>query len=183
MNLIDLALQLCSAAVLFGWGFLGLYLLGIRLPKLKPKDWLHGAGLAALIGLPGLGFYLASVHFGLSKQVIPSELNSWWEVPVLLLYSGANAFGEEIVVVAWLITRLKQLEIKTPTALGLSAVLRGSYHLYQGISAGFGNIIMGIIFGGYFLKTGKIWPLILGHFLIDAVAFVGYAALGDKLGF
>ena len=183
VNLIDLALQLCSAAVLFGWGFLGLYLLGIRLPKLKPKDWLHGAGLAALIGLPGLGFYLASVHFGLSKQVIPSELNSWWEVPVLLLYSGANAFGEEIVVVAWLITRLKQLEIKTPTALGLSAVLRGSYHLYQGISAGFGNIIMGIIFGGYFLKTGKIWPLILGHFLIDAVAFVGYAALGDILGF
>lgn len=182
VNLIDLALQLCSAAVLFGWGFLGLYLLGIRLPKLSRKDWLHGAGLAALIGLPGLGFYLTAVQLGLSKQVIPSELSSWWEAPVLLLYSGANAFGEEIVVVLWLITRLKQLGVSTYTTLGISAVLRGSYHLYQGISAGFGNIIMGIIFSGYFLKTGKIWPLVLGHFLIDAVAFVGYAILGDKLG-
>ena len=183
VNLIDLALQLCSAAVLFAWGFLGLYLLGIKLPKLSCKDWLHGAGLAAVIGLPGLGFYLAAVHFGLSKQVIPSDLNSWWEAPILLIYSGANAFGEEIVVVLWLITRLKQLGLAAPTALGASAVLRGSYHLYQGISAGFGNIIMGIVFGGYFLKTGKIWPLVLGHFLIDAVAFVGYAILGDKLGF
>ncbi len=180
--IIDVALQLCSAAVLFGWGFLALYLLGQQLSQPRLRDWGQGAGLAALIGLPGLVFYLGAVRWGFSKQVVPSTLEGWWEAPVLLIYSGANAFGEEIVVVLWLVTRLRQLGVSAPVALGASAILRGSYHLYQGVSAGVGNIIMGLVFGGFYLKTGKVWPLVLAHFLIDAVAFVGYAAIGEKLG-
>ena len=56
-------------------------------------------------------------------------------------------------------------------------MLRGSYHLYQGISAGLGNIVMGVVFAWYFHKTGRIWPLIIAHFLIDAVAFIAYPLL------
>ena len=138
----------------------------------------------ALIGIPGLVFYLSAVHFGFSKQVVPSTLDdAWWEIIVLLIWSAANAFSEEIVVVMWLLTRLQQLRIPPWVALLLSAVLRGSYHLYQGWSAGLGNIIMGLIFGAYYLKTRRVWPLILGHFLIDAVAFVGYSLLRGHLSF
>ena len=170
---IDLAMQLCSSAMLFSWGFLALYLLRESIfSRWRPKAILEGAGLAALIGIPGLVFYLSAVHFGFSKQVVPSTLDdAWWEIIVLLIWSAANAFSEEIVVVMWLITLL------------LSAVLRGSYHLYQGWSAGLGNIIMGLIFGAYYLKTRRVWPLILGHFLIDAVAFVGYSLLRGHLSF
>lgn len=182
---IDLAMQLCSSAMLFSWGFLALYLLHESIfSRWRPKAILEGAGLAALIGIPGLVFYLSAVHFGFSKQVVPSTLDdAWWEIIVLLIWSAANAFSEEIVVVMWLITRLQQLRIPPWVALLLSAVLRGSYHLYQGWSAGLGNIIMGLIFGTYYLKTRRVWPLILGHFLIDAVAFVGYSLLRGHLSF
>ena len=182
---IDLAMQLCSSAMLFSWGFLALYLLRESIfSRWRPKAILEGAGLAALIGIPGLVFYLSAVHFGFSKQVVPSTLDdAWWEIIVLLIWSAANAFSEEIVVVMWLITRLQQLRIPPWVALLLSAVLRGSYHLYQGWSAGLGNIIMELIFGAYYLKTRRVWPLILGHFLIDAVAFVGYSLLRGHLSF
>ncbi|NLZ58860.1 MAG: CPBP family intramembrane metalloprotease [Corynebacterium sp.] len=178
---LDLALQLCSAGVLFSWGALAIYLLAEKFTWIKPTDWAWGAGLAALIGIPGLIFYASAVHLGLSKQVVPTTLESWWEIPVLLLWSAANAFAEEIVVVLWLLTRLKGLGWSVPWMIVASAVLRGSYHLYQGVSAGFGNIIMGVLFAWFYHRTGKVWPLVIAHFLIDAVAFVGYAALGGDL--
>lgn len=183
---LDIALQVCSALMLCAWAALAGYLLwssgdwrwhGVRNHLPDAAAWRHGAALAALIGIPGLGLYVLALHMGWSKQVIPTSMEeSWWEVPVLLLYSLANAIAEEVVVVTFLLTRLRQMRVPWGYAIGASAVLRGSYHLYQGVSAGFGNIIMGLIFAAYYAKTGKVWPLILGHFLIDAVAFVGYAA-------
>ncbi|AKE42152.1 metal-dependent membrane protease [Corynebacterium kutscheri] len=203
---IDLALQLSSAAVLFGWGFLALYLLSAPLlfttknsvskeesshhllaPILRffaAKDLLQGGALAALIGFPGLLLYVAAIKFGWSKQVIPTTFDHlWWEIPVILLWSAANAFAEEVVVVMWFITRLRQLGNSVPVAIMYSAILRGSYHLYQGASAGLGNLIMGLIFGFFFYKTGRIWPLIIGHLAIDVVAFIGYALLDGNLSF
>ncbi|MCK7638222.1 CPBP family intramembrane glutamic endopeptidase [Corynebacterium pygosceleis] len=183
---LDLALQLCSASVLTGWGLLVLFLLagdGIRMSALRAGDWFRGAGLAALIGVPGLVFYLGAVHVGFSRQVVPTTLDAvWWQAPVLLVWSFANAFAEETVVVFWLVTRLRQLGWSTPAVIGASALLRGSYHLYQGFSAGLGNIVMGIVFAWFFTRTRRVWPLIVAHFAIDAVAFVGYSTLVEPLG-
>ena len=183
---LDLALQLCSASVLAGWGLLALFLLsgsGVRLLPLRRGDWLRGAGLAALIGVPGLVFYLTALHLGLSRQVVPTTLDSvWWQAPVLLVWSFANAFAEETVVVFWLLTRLRQLGWSTPAVIASSALLRGSYHLYQGFSAGLGNILMGLLFAWLYTRTRRVWPLIVAHFLIDAVAFVGYSTLVEPLG-
>ena len=99
------------------------------------------------------------------------------QIPTSLLWSFANGFGEEVVVVMYLVTRLRQLGWKPWQFIAASAALRGSYHLYQGVSAGFGNIVMGVVFAWYFHKTGRVWPLIIAHFLIDAVAFVAYPLL------
>lgn len=172
---LDLALQLCSAGTLFAWGALALFLLGQRLALPRVGDWGRGAVLAAVIGLPGLALYVVSLHFGWTKEVVPAT--EAVQVPTLLLWSFANAFGEEVVVVMWFVTRLRQLGWAPWAAIAASSVLRGSYHLYQGVSAGFGNIVMGVVFGAYYHRTGKVWPLILGHFLIDAFAFVGYQYL------
>lgn len=183
---LDPILQLISSGVLFAWGGLAVFLLLRHLPtpalvrswRLRGRDWLHGAGLAALIGLPGLAFYLGAVHLGLSKQVVPTGLDeSWWRIPLLIVNSWVNGFAEELVVVAWLSTRLRQLRISWAWVFAASALLRGSYHLYQGYSAGLGNVIMGVIYLWYFKRTGRIWPLVIGHGLIDTVAFVGYAVL------
>lgn len=172
---LDLALQATSALTLFAWGGLAWFLLEERWRWPRWTDLWRGAGFAALIGLPGLAFYVAAVHLGLSKVVVPTTAAV--QIPTSLLWSFANGFGEEIVVVMYLVTRLKQLGWKPWQCIAASAVLRGSYHLYQGVSAGVGNIVMGVIFAWYFHKTGRVWPLILAHFFIDAVAFIAYPLL------
>ena len=46
---IDLAMQLCSSAMLFSWGFLALYLLHESIfSRWRPKAILEGAGLAEI---------------------------------------------------------------------------------------------------------------------------------------
>lgn len=172
---LDLALQATSALTLFAWGGLAWYLLEEKWRWPKWGDLARGAGFAALIGLPGLAFYVAAVHLGLSKVVVPAT--SAVQIPTSLLWAFANGFGEEFVVVAYLCTRLKQFGWKPWQVIAASAVLRGSYHLYQGISAGIGNIVMGVVFAWYFQRTGKVWPLVLAHFLIDAVAYIAYPLL------
>lgn len=172
---LDLALQAASALTLFAWGALALFLLGRRLSLPSLSDWPRGAALAAVIGLPGLALYVAALHFGWTREVVVATDAA--QLPTLLVWSAANAFGEETVVVLWLLTRLKQLGLSPAAAIASSAVLRGTYHLYQGVSAGLGNVVMGVVYAGYFHATGRIWPLILGHFLIDATAYLGYQFL------
>ena len=173
--LLDIAMHVVSSATLVAYGALALYLLG-RVPRWRRGDGLWGVGLAALIGLPGAALYFAAVHLGWSKEVVPAQFDdAFWQVPVLLVAAAATAWAEELVVVHYLLTRLQQLGVSPVWALCASAVLRGSYHLYQGVSAGFGNVAMGLIFGYFYHRTGRIWPLMAAHFVIDAVAFLGYA--------
>ena len=62
-----------------------------------------------------------------------------------------------------------------------SAVVRGSYHLYQGFGGFVGNVVMGLLFGWLYLRWRRTMPLVAAHTLIDAVAFVGYALLRGKV--
>ncbi|OBB90224.1 CPBP family intramembrane glutamic endopeptidase [Mycolicibacterium peregrinum] len=190
-DLIDLGLHLAVILQLLAWGALALYLLwrsgfgpsknGLSRPQWR-ADGLGGLGLALLIGLPGLGFYVLARVLGLSADVEPAELyDTWWRIPVLLGVAFANGWAEEIIVVGFLLTRLRQLDVSPGRALIISSLLRGAYHLYQGYSAGLGNVVMGLVFGYAWQRTGRLWPLIIAHTLIDAVAFVGYALVADHL--
>jgi membrane protease YdiL (CAAX protease family) len=191
-DLIDLGLNLVSIAGLLAWGALGLYLLarsdirprdiGLRRPRWG-ADVLGGVGLAALIGVPGLGLYALARALGLSAAVVPTTLtDTWWRIPVLILAAFANGWAEEVIVVGYLMTRLRQLGMGSIGTLVCSSALRGAYHLYQGFSAGLGNFAMGIVFGLVWRRSGRLWPLIVAHGLIDTVAFVGYALVADHLG-
>jgi membrane protease YdiL (CAAX protease family) len=143
-----------------------------------------GLGLAAVIGVPGLGLYLAARALGLNTTVAPANLpHVWWAVPVLLLAAVANAVLEEVVVVGYLMTRLGDLGWRVVSAVAASALLRGSYHLYQGFGAFVGNAAMGVVFALFFVRTRRLFPLVIAHALIDAVVFIGYLVLHGKLGF
>ncbi|MCV7217751.1 CPBP family intramembrane metalloprotease [Mycobacterium crocinum] len=191
-DLINLGLNLASVAQLVAWGALGLYLLWrsgtsptrLGLGRVRWRaDVLGGLGLAALIGIPGLLLYLAARWLGMNAQVEPTALHdSWWRIPVLIFSAFANGFAEEVVVVGYLITRLKQSGLSQNRAILASSVLRGLYHLYQGFGAGLGNFAMGLVFGYAWCRTGRLWPLVIAHGVIDTVAFVGYVALAGHLG-
>ncbi|MGI8695757.1 MAG: CPBP family intramembrane glutamic endopeptidase [Mycobacteriales bacterium] len=145
----------------------------------RPRgDLLRGAALAMLIGVPGLGIYLAAHALGIGLSVVPESLPAvWWRYPVLVLAAVQNAVLEEVVVVGYLLTRLDDLGWRRSRALGASALLRGTYHLYQGFGGFVGNALMGVIFGWIFQRTKRIGPLVVAHALIDTVTFVGYALL------
>ena len=192
-DLIDLGLNLAVVFQLVAWG------VPRRIPVVAQRLWptpdrpgpaatgepdlLGGLGLAALIGLPGLGLYVAARALGLSAYVEPAELyDTWWRIPVLLIAAFANGWAEEVIVVAFLLTRLRQLRVNPVAALLVSSLLRGAYHLYQGFSAGLGNVVMGLVFAYVWRRTGRLWPLIIAHGVIDSVAYVGYALAAGHLG-
>ncbi len=156
---------------------------GLR-PRRLGRDFGIGLGLAAGIGIPGLAFYLASRWLGIDTNVIPEALPlSWWASPVLVLAAMQNALLEEVVVVGYLTNRLRELEWGTWSIVVASALLRGSYHLYQGFGGFIGNAVMGIVFASFFLKYKRVGPLVFAHAIIDSVAFVGYAFLKGHLPF
>lgn len=143
----------------------------------------RGVLVAAGIGSAGLAFYLVAVEAGLNLTVVPESLPAvWWKFPVLILSAMQNSVLEEVIVVGYLLRRLDQLGWSPLAALVGSSVLRGSYHLYQGIGGFIGNIVMGAVFVLLYRRWGRVGPLVVAHTLLDVGAFVGYAVLAGKVG-
>jgi len=185
---LDLTYQLVSIGFALVPVALALYLLSaggrsavrrIGLDLSRPwRDLGVGVGLAALIGIPGLGLYAVGRLLGISVQVQASALNAaWWTIPVLVLSALQNALLEEVVVVGYLMERLRDLRWRAPAVLVTSALLRGSYHLYQGWGAFLGNAVMGLVFAEWYRRRRRVMPLVVAHTVMDLVVFVGYALI------
>jgi uncharacterized protein len=183
-----------------------LRLFGLDLRRAGP-DWGWGIGLFLAIGVGTLGVYALGRAAGLTTAIVGSALNDyWWSTPVLLLSALRHALLEEVIVVAWLFDRLGYLQQLTsgldPLRPGLAggtrtwangafvplspvavvawcAVLRGAYHLYQGVGPGIGNLLMGLAFGALYLRYRRVMPLVIAHFLLDAAGFVAYPLLAE----
>lgn len=183
---VDLLSQLASILLSLVPILLALYFL--RQDKislgLRPnwKDLFHALGLAAVIGVPGIGLYFLALELGLTSTIVPSSLGEhFWTVPVLLLAALRAGVLEEIIAVGFV---MKKLKLISPTlslvlVIVISALFRASYHLYQGYSAFLGNFVMGLVFAYYFHKTGRVAPLVIAHTVMNSVVFIGYPLLGS----
>ena len=139
------------------------------------RDSAAGVGLAALIGIPGLGLYLLGRELDITVTVVPTALTTyWWTIPMLIALALRAGLLEEVIAVGYLFARLRELGVSTWGIILIQSFLRASYHLYQGFGAFAGNFVMGLIFGWIYARTGRLAPLIIGHTVIDIVAFVGY---------
>ena len=196
---LDLAYQLVSIALGVVPAFLALHLLTSRpgpgvaatahgehpayrvvgFDLRKPlQDTVRGAALAAAIGLPGLALYAAAKAIGINTTVAAANLaGAWWTIPVLVLAAAQNAILEEVVMVAYLFRRWAQAGWNQWTIIVVSALIRGSYHLYQGFGGFVGNLAMGLVFGWIYLRTKRIGPLVAAHIILDLFAFVGYSLI------
>lgn len=154
--------------------------LGLSRPQGRGGLWwlresAGGLGLAAAIGIPGLALYLGAKELGINATVVASDLDAyWWTVPVLVLSALRAALGEELIVVAYLFNRLRRLGVGPVATVVSSALLRGSYHLYQGFGGFVGNVAMGLVFGWAYHRWGRSLPLIAAHWVLDIVSFAGY---------
>jgi membrane protease YdiL (CAAX protease family) len=189
---LDLAYQLAGIGLALVPVLLALHLLrredphpaaAMGLDLRRPaQDVILGLGLTAVIGIPGLGLYVLSRELGLNTTVSAANLvDVWWAVPVLVLAAMQNAVLEEVVMVGYLFRRWAQAGWGTWQIIVASALIRGTYHLYQGVGGFVGNAVMGVVFGWLYTRTRRVMPLVIAHTVLDVVAFVGYALLRDRL--
>jgi membrane protease YdiL (CAAX protease family) len=155
----------------------------IGVDRTRPADdarWT--VGLAVLVGGVGLLGLFAAKWLGINRDlIVGGGATRWWDVGLLVLQAAGTAISEEVIVCGYLLHRLQQLGWKDNTALVVASLVRGSYHLYQGFGGATANFVLGLFFGRIFQRRGRLVPLILAHFLIDAVAFVGYVELKNHV--
>lgn len=167
-----LALYLLATPALGGLRRIGL---DLRRPRF---DLLAGVGLTALIGIPGLGLYELARALGQNLHVSTDGLGgAWYAVPLLIVSALRAALQEEVIVIGYLAERLRELRWRTWAIVLGPALLRGSYHLYQGWGGFLGNAAMGVVFGLFYQRYGRTAPLVVAHFILDVVSFVGVAVL------
>lgn len=187
---LDLAYQVANIVLPLMPAFLALYLLWLSGDRRRVgfdlrRPWFDlGRGFAvfAAIGVPGLAFYYAARYLGINTDVQPANLAAhWWTIPAYAGLALMNGVLEEVVMLAYLITRLRQLRWAPWAAVLTSAAIRGTYHLYQGYGGGIGNLVMGLAFGALFLRWRRAGPLVVAHVLLDLASFIGYALLAPYL--
>ena len=156
---------------------------GIGVDASRPgRDLGYGALVAACIGGSGLAFYLGAHAAGLAVTIVPTTLPAiWWRIPVLVGSAWENAIVEEITWNGYLLRRFDQLGWGERRSDATSALIRGSYHLYQGFGGFVGNFVMGMIFARLYRRWGRVMPLLVAHGLIDTTAFVGYVLLAGHV--
>ncbi len=146
------------------------------------RDLTRGTALAALVGLTGLLLYLVANAFGLNRDVVPAPPGApWWAILVIVLGAARSALEEEVIIVGYLLRRLDQLGWAPWVALGASALIRATFHLYQGWGGFVGNLAMGLLFGRIYQLRRRTMPLVVAHFLINVTAGIGYLMLRGKV--
>ena len=177
-QLLDIAFSLAPVLLVcfLLWSPRRPHLARLGLSGFRPAgDGIRGLTLALIIGLGGLAVYLGARALDLGVAVNPAGLDAhWWTVPVLLLSALRAGLQEEVVVLGYLFARLRDVGWSTWQIILGAALLRGSYHLYQGFGGFVGNVIMGVIFGWLYTRWGRVLPFIIAHAVIDAAIFVGY---------
>jgi membrane protease YdiL (CAAX protease family) len=85
-----------------------------------------------------------------------------------LFVSAVTAINEELIVNAYLMTRLSQLAWRPWPALALSLTLRTSYHAYYGLALLL-TVPFGFVATRSFQRSGRIGRAIIAHFVNDAI--------------
>jgi len=90
-----------------------------------------------------------------------------------LLDEAARRLGivEETVVLAFLVTTLRQARRPLPEVVLVAVLLRCSYHDYYGPGVA-GIAVWAAVFVWLFLRAGSVIPLIVVHFLWDVTQFL-----------
>ncbi|KRA21120.1 MULTISPECIES: type II CAAX endopeptidase family protein [unclassified Lysobacter] len=92
----------------------------------------------------------------------------------ILATSAVNGFYEEIFVCGYVLVALRERWGLWP-AIHVSTAIRVAYHLYQGSAGVLGIVPLGLLFAGWYARTGRLWPVILAHVLLDVIALAALA--------
>lgn len=96
------------------------------------------------------------------------NLQSGWITWILIVV--INSVYEETLIIGYLFKRLEKYH--PVLVIGFSAMIRISYHTYQGWVGVFVILCTGLIFGFYYFRYKKLWPLIIGHGIDNLMVFL-----------
>ena len=138
---------------------------------LRGYDVLRGAGVLvcswlALIAL-NLTFWLVAP--GLQSTAVPFRFTGHVSWPAVVAVVLLDPTFEELLFLGYLVTRLRRHGLLV--AAGVSIALRTLVHLYQGPTALLSVLPLGTLYTLYYVRTGRMWPVIVAHALQDALAF------------
>jgi membrane protease YdiL (CAAX protease family) len=94
------------------------------------------------------------------------------EFGVFILLCLAIGCSEEIVMRGYLIPRFESLLGSTWKSVLLTTLLFASYHIYQGAWSILWISITGFVLGCSFCFLRRLWPVVIGHALMDFLALV-----------
>ena len=90
------------------------------------------------------------------------------------IYQFFNPFFEELIVRAYLITRIRELTNSIVLAIIASVVFQVSYHFYQGVWIALSYTGVFLLLSLYYVKTNRILAPILTHMIFDVSATLYY---------
>lgn len=178
-----------SAESLWGMVFYELVVLALLIPVLWFRGWTPQA-----LGLqwqgrdiyPAIGLLMACIvacypltwlGAGMAEGVNPSldaMVAGKLTLTAVVAVSLINPIFEEVFVCAYVIQALQRRH-SPAFAVNISVAIRASYHLYQGPIGAISLVIVGLILGWWFARTGRLWPAIIAHGLMDLLALMAYA--------
>ena len=138
------------------------------------SDVLWGVALLAGVCVVYYGAWYGMSH--LAPGLIHSPARTSLETSALSPLSVSavvivNPFFEELFLTGYVIAALK--DVRTATfAINLSVAIRLLSHLSLGAPGVIAIIPMGLIFGYWFARTRRLWPVIGAHMLMNLAAFL-----------
>lgn len=138
--------------------------------------WRDGLWSLVLAAGAYLGIMVVSILVSaLLPSVVPQQGGP--VAPTLSLYAVAalvvvDGFYEEFFAAGYVITALKE-KGHPDLGINLGVALRVGLHIFQGVSSVV-LIPIGLIFGTWYARRGRLWPLILAHILLNAWSYSQY---------
>jgi uncharacterized protein len=138
-----------------------------KLSDFHPQvSWkLTGAGVLLTLGIL-LYSTIIGTGFGTGYE-FPHLDTSHLDFGTVLLFSVVNGIYEETFVVGYVVGCLARQS--TRVVIISSALIRFSYHVYQGPEAVLFILPMGLVFAYLYVKYRRLWPLVLCHIILDIV--------------
>lgn len=131
-------------------------MIGVGLILLVVQRVLFGV-LASILEAPGLIASVDQPHVATDLTILSG-----------LLLIVVNSCYEEGLLVGYLFKNL--VHWNPVVIITVSALLRASYHTYLGWYGFINTLLVGVVFGIYYWKYRKLWPLIIAHGIHNLLA-------------
>jgi len=140
--------------------------------QVTPRGSLQGFALAiAAFALSKAGFLLTSsvATASVSPTMVAAPVATGMVAMGGMLFAAVvKAIFEELLVCGYVVQSLRG-RFGIALAVNASIALRMSFHLYQGPGAFLSFALFGLVFTLFYIRTGRLWPLIVAHAALEAV--------------